>query len=416
MKTSADTPNSKRRECNPDSPDRGETLSGSNHASRRRFLKSSTAGLVAGALASGAALPGSLAAQNEAALAGSGANGRRVLLQGGIVLSMDPQVGDFERADVLIEGAKIAAVGPNLSASGAAVIDAANRIVLPGFIDTHHHQYQSVLRGIISDGLLAADYNRLITSPDGLTSFFQPEDAYAGVLLASVSQIRAGVTTAIDLSQVQNSPAHTDACIAGFRESGRRTVVAYSRGYGAATRYPQDITRLRSQYFSSEDQLLTLFLNAGVEASYWELTRQTGVPIIAHVTNPTAVANLEALGRAGLMRSDNTYIHCIRFTETTWQMVRDTGGRISISPIIEMVMGHGVPPFQEALDHDIRPSFSSDVETVLAADMFTMMRSAFQDARRLCAPELPELPPHQNHRRHRRQFGVVRRCHAVPSS
>jgi 5-methylthioadenosine/S-adenosylhomocysteine deaminase len=79
----------------------------------------------------------------------------------------------------------------------------------------------------------------------------------------------------------------------------------------------------------------------------------------------------------GLMRSDNQYIHCIRFTPTTWEMVRDTGGRISVSPIIEMAMGHGVPPFQEALDRGIRPSLSSDVETVLTADMFTMMRAAF---------------------------------------
>src|ERR1700681_1927624 len=42
---------------------------------------------------------------------------RRILLQGGMVLSLDPKVGDFEKADVLIEGKKIAAVGPNLAAS-----------------------------------------------------------------------------------------------------------------------------------------------------------------------------------------------------------------------------------------------------------------------------------------------------------
>jgi cytosine/adenosine deaminase-related metal-dependent hydrolase len=300
-----------------------------------------------------------------------------MLIRGAVVLSMDSQVGDFERADVLIEGAKIAAVGPNLQASGATVIDGADRIVLPGFIDTHHHQYQNVLRGIIADGLLVADYNRLITGPGALTSFYEPDDAYAGELLASVSQIAAGVTTAIDLSQVSNTPAHTDACIAGLRESGRRAVFAYSPGAGSGSRFPQDITRLRSQYFSSEEQLLTLALHAGLDANNWELARRTGAPVVSHVTNPNAVAQLEALGRAGLMRSDNQYIHCIRFTDTTWQMVRDTGGRISISPIIEMAMGHGVPPFQEALDRGIRPSLSSDVETVLTADMFTMMRSAF---------------------------------------
>ena len=354
---------------------RSEPPSKSNLASRRQFLKSSTAGLAVGALAGQVALPQSIAAQE--APADSGANDRRILLRGGVVLSMDSQVGDFEQGDVLIEGKRIVAVGQNLQASGAAVIDSTDRIIVPGFIDTHHHQYQAVLRGIIADGTLEADYRRVLTDPGALSSHFQPEDAYAGELLASLTQIRAGVTTSIDLSQVANSPAHTDACIAGLQESGCRVVFAFSRGFGPQTRYPQDVTRLRSQYFSSDDQLLTLALNGGLDQSNWELARRTGVPIVDHVTNPNAVARLEALGRAGLMRSDNQYIHCISFTPATWQMTRDTGGKISISPIIEMVMGHGNPPFQAALAHGFRPSLSSDVQTVLTADMFTMMRSAF---------------------------------------
>src|SRR5216684_1304474 len=105
---------------------------------RRRFLTSSTVGLVASAIAARTALPGKLLAQNDAAPAGTGSSGRRILLKGGIVLSMDAQVGDFEKADVLIEGKKIVAVGPNLKAASAAVIDATDRIVMPGLIDTHH--------------------------------------------------------------------------------------------------------------------------------------------------------------------------------------------------------------------------------------------------------------------------------------
>ena len=68
---------------------------------------------------------------------------------------------------------------------------------------------------------------------------------------------------------------------------------------------------------------------------------------------------------------------------TFWQMVRDTGGRVSICPTIEMAMGHGVPPFQEALDYGIRPSLSTDVESVMTANFFTMMRSAFSLQRML---------------------------------
>jgi len=353
---------------------------------RRRFLQSSTAGLVAGAFAGGAVLPEPLAAQRDDPPARSGENGRRILLRGGIVLSMDRQVGDFERADVLIEGKKILGVGPNIQtgqASGAAVIDATDRIVMPGMIDTHHHQYQAVLRAIIADALLTADYNRVINNPNGLNAFYEPDDGYIGELLASVSQIRAGVTTCVDLSQISHSPAHSDACIAGLKESGRRAVFGFSAGLGPANKFPQDLVRLKSQYFSSEDQLLTLALHAGLDRNNWELARQTGVPIVSHVTNAMAVAQLETLGRAGLMRDDNEYIHCIRFTETTWKMARDTGGKISIAPVIEMTEGHGTPPFQEALDHGFRPSLSTDVETSMTADMFTVMRTSFAVQRML---------------------------------
>src|SRR6516164_4093252 len=61
------------------------------------------------------------------------------------------------QADVLVEGKKIRAVGPNLQAGGAAVIDATGRIVMPGFIDTHHHQFETALRSFLADGVLIND-------------------------------------------------------------------------------------------------------------------------------------------------------------------------------------------------------------------------------------------------------------------
>ena len=333
--------------------------------SRRRFLTSSAAGLFTAAIV-----------QSEAVPPRSGTSGRRILIRGGIVLSMDRNVGDFEKADVLIDGKKIAAVGSNLKAA-AEIVDATDRIVMPGFIDTHHHQYQSVLRGLIADALLQEEYYRVINNPGALNAFYQPDDAYIGELLSSVSQMRAGVTTSVDLSQVSHSSEHSDACIAGLKESGRRTVFGYSAGQGAANRYPQDVVRLRSQYFSSDDQLLTLALHTGIDAKLWQAGREAGVPIVSHASNAEAAAQLIGLGRAGLMRSDNEYIHCTHFPAALWEQVRDTGGQVSIAPAVEMQEGHGVPPFQAALGHGIRPSLSSDVETSMTCDPFTIMRTAF---------------------------------------
>src|SRR5919197_714922 len=101
-------------------------MSNQTTSTRRRFLRSSAVGFAMGAIAVGRPLPGMPFAQRDAVPSRSGTNGRRILLKGGIVLSMDRNVGDFEKADVLIEGKKIAAVAPNLKAS-AEVIDATDR-------------------------------------------------------------------------------------------------------------------------------------------------------------------------------------------------------------------------------------------------------------------------------------------------
>ena len=337
--------------------------------SRRSFL-SASAGVAAGFAARPAAAQVPLDRLQKA---------QRILLKGGIVLSLDSKVGDFEKADVLIEGQKIAAIAPTVPPSSAVVVDATGMIVMPGFVDTHHHQYETLLRSILSDGNLGifsdAPKNYISVIQGILTPAYLPDDAYISELVASLSQLNAGVTTTVDLSQVSHTPAHSDACIAGLKESGRRAVYSYSTGV-KGTQFPQDVTRIKMQYFSSSDQLVTLALNTGTNADHWKLARSLGLPITSHIVGDR-FGDLERMGSAGLMGPDNEYVHCTQLTENVWKMIRDTGGKVSIAPAIEMQMRHGMPPFQTALDHGIRPSLSVDVECNMTADMFSIMRSAF---------------------------------------
>src|SRR5437016_201172 len=121
----------------------------SSMSSRRGFLKAGTAGVLAGGLAARLPSGAAFAAEGAEPPEDSGAPERRILIKGGIVLSLDPTVGDFESADVLIEGKRILEIGPNLQAS-ADVIDARGMIVMPGFITTHNHQYECLQRTIIA--------------------------------------------------------------------------------------------------------------------------------------------------------------------------------------------------------------------------------------------------------------------------
>jgi cytosine/adenosine deaminase-related metal-dependent hydrolase len=294
---------------------------------------------------------------------------RPILVKGGCVLSLDPRVGDFDAADVLIDGEKIAAVGPNLQAANAEVIDASHAIVMPGLIDTHRHMWEGPLRNILPNGLLS-DYTRDITG--AARAIYRPEDVHAGDLVSALGAINAGVTTVLDWSHIGNSPEHTDAAIAGLKEAGIRSVYAFGGGApGPKNQFPQDIRRLRRQYFSSADQLLTLAMATTTDAASWAIAREVSAPITLHVNGAGTL-----LPMASAMKSDCTYIHCDNLTDEEWRLIASTGGHVSISGPIEMEMGHGVPPFQQAIAHGIRPSLSVDVETEMPGELFTQMRTA----------------------------------------
>jgi cytosine/adenosine deaminase-related metal-dependent hydrolase len=319
------------------------------------------AGVLAGA---GAACSSDASGQSAQT---SASRGRRLLLRGGLVLSLDAAVGDFERADVLIEGRTIADVRRDIPAGDAEVVDASNTIVMPGFVDTHRHMWQGALRNSLPDGLLS-DYTRDITG--AARAVFRPDDARIGNLVTALGALNAGVTTVLDWSHIGNSPEHTDAAIEGLRESGIRAVYAYGPGAGPATRFPTDIRRLAKTQFQSKNGLLTLGLATGQNTSDWTLARDVGALISLHVNGGLSVPE-------PMMGPDVTYIHCPSLPAEAWKRIAGTGGHVSIAAPIEMEMGHGVPPIQEALDHGIRPSLSVDVETQMPGEFFTQMRSVF---------------------------------------
>jgi 5-methylthioadenosine/S-adenosylhomocysteine deaminase len=359
-------------------------------ASRREFLAVGASALGAAAVSSMPTSAQASPAQGESGERGmpveTGASHRRYLIKGGAVLSMDASVGDFARGDVLIDGKKIVAVGPNLHAPGAAVIDATGMIVMPGFVDTHHHQYQTALRSFLADGLLFNDglphgqKNYLDVVHSTITPVYRPKDAYIAELVASLSQLDAGVTTVVDTSQVGHSPEHTDAVIQGLQDAGRRSVFVYSPGVGPRSIFPTDLSRLQRRYFSSADQLLTLTMGGEVFdpafRTCWAIARQHGLGIVTHLVGSIGQETLvEQLASEGLLGPDVELIHASRISEASWQAIADSGATVSIAAPIEMTMRHGLPPIQAALDHGIQPALSVDVECTMTADFFTQMRT-----------------------------------------
>ncbi|MFI9455881.1 amidohydrolase family protein [Amycolatopsis sp. NPDC052450] len=365
---------------------------------RRDFLKTATVAAAGTSLF--AAGPAAADGDAEAHAAGrppkdSGQRGRRYVIRGGAVMSMDPNVGNFATADVLVEGSKIVEIRPGIHAPRAGVIDARGRIVLPGFVDTHHHLFETAERAFLANGLLLDDrsgspsaypnYGEHILQ--GFARAYRPEDVYINSLFAGLSQLDTGVTTVLDVSQIHHSPEHTDAAIQALVDTGRRSAFGFFEGDGrTGARYPQDAYRIRDRWFSSSDQLVSmvmggeLHLGRQVYTRAWAIARELGLKIAAHSVGSWGMRPVFddlARGAAGVeVGPDNLFIHMTGMSDQTWRRFRDAGAQVSLAFPIEMSMRHGTPPIIKMQQLGMEPSLSSDVETTMAADPFTQMRSA----------------------------------------
>jgi 5-methylthioadenosine/S-adenosylhomocysteine deaminase len=308
-------------------------------------------------------------------------------------LTMDPGLGDIDRADILIEDDRIVAVGAGLDATGAEVLDASDMIALPGFVDVHRHTWQSAVRHC-AVGWSLAEYQANVQGVVG--ERFTPEDAYAGNLLGAVSALDAGITTLRDESHVQNTPEHTDELIRALRDAGIRASFAYgwpsteamSWLWDSRRELPEDIRRVRTDVLADDEALVTLAaMLRGPELSGLDVTRadiararDLGLRMSMHMGTGeygTRYHGIRALAEAGLIGDDMTFVHCCTSDDEELAMAAAAGSGACVTPAVEATMpGLGAPATGRLLAHGIRPGLGIDVEVGTAGDMFNVMRAA----------------------------------------
>lgn len=310
---------------------------------------------------------------------------KTTLIRGATILSMDPDVGDLDRGDLLVEGSLIGAVGPRLEVADVdEEIDGTGCVVVPGFVDTHRHMWEALLRGCAPHLTIDDYFGQFLC---GTARNVSPGDVRLGTLLSARAALGAGVTTVQDISNIQDSPEHTDAAVEALRESGLRAVFGYGKSFvrmmSEGSRLPDDVRRVRSRLLADDEALVTLALvtEAGdddAECHNHALARELGVRTARHVSADYPVTRLAKLGA---LLPGTTFIHGSGLDEQELRVIADSGGGLSIAPAIELMMGHGYPPLAPAAEAGLRISLSVDVEITAACDMFTQMRAAYQAAR-----------------------------------
>jgi 5-methylthioadenosine/S-adenosylhomocysteine deaminase len=326
----------------------------------------------------------------------------RILIRGGVLLTQDDALGEMGGADVLIEGDRIAEVGRGLSADGARVIEADGDIVIPGFVDTHRHTWETSIRTSAPDYTLGAYFGAIL---DKFAPKYRPDDVYAGNLWGSLECLNAGITTLVDWSHIMNTPDHADSAVQGLRDAGLRAVFAFGfpntsiqdwwfgPDYGGSVeRINGDEARRIRGVLSDDDGLITMalatrgtnFCKEDVVRFEWELAKELGINITVHVAMDRfgyTKMQLRKLHEMDLLYPNTTYIHSSHLTPDEWQLVQDSGGNVSLAPQIELQMGHGWAPAQTASSLGIPVGLSSDVATTASSDQFTQMHAIFASER-----------------------------------
>ena len=321
---------------------------------------------------------------------------RRTVLRGGYVLTLDDRLGELTSGDVLIEDDRIVEVGATVDAGDAEIVDVRGHVVMPGFVDTHRHTWQTAFRGVAADWT-HEQYVRAIRLK--ISPACGPDDLYAGTLLGALEALDAGVTTLLDFCHSITTPAHADEALRGLREAGGRAIFAYGyhavassdAGFADNAARIADAQRIRRQLASDRGLVTMGVALAELGLVPFEETmaqvnsaRELGVTAVLHTGchwGSPVTHGVRELDQHGLLGPEQVHVHCNTLTPRDLRRLADRGCKVSSSPETEMQMGMGHPVIGRAVDAGMRPSLSCDVISCNSGDLFAQMRLALQAER-----------------------------------
>jgi 5-methylthioadenosine/S-adenosylhomocysteine deaminase len=315
------------------------------------------------------------------------------VIRGATVLTMDPSLGDFVPGELRVNNGVIVAVGRQVDATNAQVIDGGGMICMPGFVDTHWHLWTSLFRPFVRSDVGALGYFPVTSR---LGPHMTPEDSYRSVRLGLAEALSAGVTTVHNWAHNVRSPEHADAELSAMRDSGVRGRFAYGPVQGMPDDQPMDMAAVaRTQKaWMPGDRLITMgicsrnvgALNVGGGArgvitidmvkQDWGGARALGLPITMHTSGASPIMVLE---QAGLLGSDVQLIHPLLTTEEERNILKMRDVRYSMSPTGEARRPQSVGVIQlgELLEAGVKVSLSTDHTTNYNCDPFVAMRILF---------------------------------------
>lgn len=320
----------------------------------------------------------------------------RKLITNGSVLLGPPEDGVVERVDLLIENGVIASIGTDIEAADAERIDAEGCFVLPGFVDSHQHLWQTTMRGLTADWDLTEYFWCIRNNHSALHS---PADIYAGTYAGALAALDSGTTTTIDFSHCLNTPDHADEAVRAIKQAGIRAVWCYGL-FDAPQERPvfttpeqrwSDVRRIRTTQLagSNKNELVTMGLAlTEVGLKPWSVLRgefaladELDVLLTTHanvVWGPDRIPEIDWYHKAGLLGPNQLHSHANTSSDHELKLLADAGACTCSTPDTELQMGMGFPVFARAAALGVTVGLGGDIQSNNSQDPFTQMRLALQ--------------------------------------
>jgi 5-methylthioadenosine/S-adenosylhomocysteine deaminase len=323
----------------------------------------------------------------QAASSGLPARGEFVI-RNGFILTMDSVLGDIPRGSVHVRNGEIVAVGADVNAPAAEVIDATDMIILPGLIETHWHMWNTLFRSFAGDEQAHGYFPTVARFGAVMT----PDDMYQGARLSAAEAIYSGMTTVHDWCHNIRSREYAERDIQALKDTGIRARFSYGWSQGQDDKdilNLRDIEALQRDWKShSNDGLTTLGLGwrgkfrAGplpenVYRTELEAARTMGIPVTVHIQSRKNPPNqIEAHAKENLLGKDVQLVHAVWATPDELKMVKETGATISIATTSDLRIGFGLPPVSDFLAAGIPCGVSVDTSALIgSSSLFGVMRN-----------------------------------------
>jgi 5-methylthioadenosine/S-adenosylhomocysteine deaminase len=301
------------------------------------------------------------------------------LIINGIVVTMEDQDRVLHDGAVAISGAKIIATGSStdlqtrFGESAREIVDAQDKIVMPGLVNAHSHAGMTLYRGLAEDIVLEDWLKKLQPEEHRFTNF---ENVYLGVQLALVEMIRSGITTALDMYWFPHAAARA-AEEANFRLA-TGPVVFDPRG---ADHLSQDQRWQEGKEFFEQyrnDELIIPFIQPhgtytvspeGLRRA-WDMAEKYGVGFHTHASETTVevaivkqqygCSPIKLLDRLGMLTERTILAHCVQMTEEEIDFLKEGNTGFSHNPLSNLKLASGIAPVSQSLRKGIKVGLGTD--------------------------------------------------------